>query len=208
MTNDLFGSADAHDPGGKVRLRLASGVVGDAEFYGANQEYRLWLSRSWDFPFNRYGVSIGMNPSEARADVDDPTLQRDTHFMRRERLSGFYKLNVMDYRATHPKRLSEMDVVPCSDRNVETIVNMSRGAKLILVCWGAMPAKLQPYADRVLDALAVEGLSLHCLGRTQAGHPRHPLYLRKDTALEPYDAAAARETRRQHESVLKSFGRC
>jgi hypothetical protein len=188
--NNLFPVAETHYPGGKVRLRLAPGITGAAEFYGENNEYRLWLSRFWGDERGPYGLSIGMNPSTATAEIDDSTLKRDTHFMRREQLSGFYKANVMDYRATKPATLLKPGVLPCSDRNLSTILDLAQGASLIMLCYGVLIPKLRPYAERVVSALHGAGHTLHCLGTSSEGFPLHSLYLRGDTPLQAYDRAA------------------
>jgi hypothetical protein len=67
---------DSHDPGGKVRLKLASDVVSAAAF-SPDRRWRWWLERRWDGkPLGTpgFGVLIGMNPSTADVDVDDPTV--------------------------------------------------------------------------------------------------------------------------------------
>ena len=66
----------AHDPGGKVRLRLGEGVRGDAVM-SADGRYRQ-IMRRWlgeTFP-EHYILFVGMNPSTADATVDDPTCAR------------------------------------------------------------------------------------------------------------------------------------
>ena len=70
-----------HDPGGSRRFAMLPGVDGKAEFSPCGQ-YRYWLSRDWGFrrfsggrePFVLW---IGMNPSTAEAEVDDPTIRRE-----------------------------------------------------------------------------------------------------------------------------------
>lgn len=182
----------AHDPGGKVKTVLPAGMKGGAAFYGDRREYRSFLWRSWDndAPENAradwlpYALWIGMNPSTADAEHNDPTITREIGFTRRELLTCYAKTNVMDFRATKPSVLLSPGVSPCSYANESIIRLEASRASLIVLAFGALPPKLLPYALRVVSALEDGGHTLHCLGTTKAGWPRHPLYVRGDTPLE------------------------
>jgi hypothetical protein len=179
----------AHDPGGKVMLSLEPGVVGDAEFYGDNNQYRLWLSRWWGDQRGPFALWIGMNPSTAAKHVDDPTVRRECLYSRRHlQVNGYVKCNVADYRATKPSEL--LKVEPRSDRNLDTILRFAARADRIIVCYGALHKKLEHCASIVVGALEAAGCDLHCLGYTKDGAPRHPLYLRGDTELVPFTRGA------------------
>lgn len=180
-------SADQHDAG-KSRLPMIEGVDGKAEFSECGR-YRLWLSRDWSWRRlsdgrSQFALWIGMNPSVAGADVDDPTTRREMAFTRVMGLDTYVKCNVMDYRATDPKAL--LSVAPRSDQNIECIVNMasSRRCASIIAAWGALPKPLRRYADDVVAAL--RGRQLHCFGKTASGAPRHPLYLPGTARPEPW----------------------
>ena len=129
-----------------------------------------------------YMLSIGMNPSTARADVDDPTIRRDIELAKREGFERLIKVNVMDLRATSPKRL--LVETPCSDQNRPTIRMLAREAGKIVVCTGRLHKKLRRYGDAVIGDL--RGHTLWCLGKNDDGSPKHPLYLRADTPLINY----------------------
>lgn len=194
---DLFDTAIArprHDPGGKVKTRLPSNIIGGAYFHGEREEYRTWLSRhwplngivnGWDCPFV---ILIGMNPSEADANANDPTVTRETGFVQSWGYRALAKFNLADYRATHPKDLSAPGVIPVSNINLLTLRNfaMSRHCDKIVVCWGKVPKVLRPHAAQTVAALRADGHELWCFGRNKDGSPRHPLYLRADTKLEPF----------------------
>jgi hypothetical protein len=129
---------------------------------------------------------IGMNPSTAEADVDDPTIRREIAFTKREGFEGYAKCNVMDYRATDPKRLLDEDVAPTSRDNLHFIANYAQAASKIVVCWGKLPKKLKRYARRVTHMLREEGHTLMCLGCNSDGSPKHPLYVHSDLSLLPW----------------------
>jgi hypothetical protein len=92
----------------------------------------------------------------------------------------------MDYRATHPSDLCRERVIPCSEQNVTMIIRTAMDADRTILCYGLVPKSLQKYPDAVVAALRKEGIPLWCLGKTATGHPRHPLYLRSDTSVEPF----------------------
>ncbi|MGV8830645.1 MAG: DUF1643 domain-containing protein [Devosia sp.] len=179
-------SQASHDPGGKVRLALMPGVQGDASF-SADGRYRR-LMRRWTgdgFPA-RYVLFIGMNPSTADATVNDPTCAREWSFTRREGFSAMVKANVGDYRATDPKMLLAPGVEAVSPDNLPTIRQAAAGAGMVIVCHGKLNKALAPAGKALIDALRADRTTLWCFGTNADGSPKHPLYLRADTPLQPF----------------------
>jgi len=177
----------AHDPGGKVRLKLQPGVTGSADFSEC-MRYRQALYRSWVQPgeLQRYALFIGMNPSTADGDVDDPTVRREIEFAKRLGMNALIKCNVMDYRATKPKDLRAPGVKPCSEANLVAIICHAAKAEKIVCAWGSIPKPLQRHVEDVAGILRASGKELWSFGTTKDGSPRHPLYLRKDTELATF----------------------
>jgi hypothetical protein len=166
---------------------LGAGVYGAAEFSPCGC-YRLWLSRNWSarqFTDGRCGqfvLWIGMNPSTAEADVDDPTVRREMLFTRAMGFDVYVKANLMDYRATDPKALPTAS--PRSEGNLSCIESLAAEAGRVVLAWGALPKRFRRYAD---DALALlSGRQLFCMGKTADGSPRHPLYLPKSAVCVPW----------------------
>ncbi|HEY7298180.1 MAG TPA: DUF1643 domain-containing protein [Xanthobacteraceae bacterium] len=190
----LFDFETEHDPGGKVRTSLPAGMIGDARFHGERNEYRLWLYRAWTEPALRplqntlvpFVLWIGMNPSTADSNVNDPTISRIIRFTDDFGFRACTICNVMDYRATHPSDLCQPGVVPCSDENLGTIIHAALEAEKVILCYGVVSKVLQKYPRAVVEALRSNTIPLLCLGKTATGHPRHPLYLRSDTPLESF----------------------
>lgn len=177
----------AHDPGGKVRLRLGEGVHGDVVMSPDGrhrQRMRRWLGDG--FPA-RYILFIGMNPSTADAMVDDPTCAREWTFARREGFSGMVKCNVGDYRATHPKMLLQPGVEAVSPANIPTIRQAAAGADLVVLCHGKLNRALAPAGREIVEVLRSDGVKLWCFGTNADGSPKHPLYLRADTPLVRFE---------------------
>lgn len=176
-------TARQHDPGGKVRLRLQDGVRGRAEFSECGR-YRYSLLRNWGADNDPFVMFVGMNPSVASPDVDDPTVRREINFTRAMGFTAYAKCNVLDFRATYPRDLFAVN--PRSDKNLETIVSLARDPNCarVIAAWGALPKPLRRYADDVITAL--RGVPLYCMGKTKDGAPRHPLYLPNSAECVPW----------------------
>jgi hypothetical protein len=188
MPPKLF-EMEGHDPGGKTRLHMLPGVSGDAEFSKCGR-YRHWLVRDWRGGGRRFSLDdsfalwIGMNPSTAEANIDDPTIRKEMVFTQREKLYCYVKVNVMDFRSTSPDWLRSPGIVPCSDVNRGMIGLFADRAAKIIVCFGRLHRSLRQYGEAVLDDL--KDKELWCLGTNNDGSPKHPLYLSNDTPLVPY----------------------
>lgn len=150
-------------------------------------KYRWWLRRTWKYaqpntPGNGYNLGFLMlNPSTADALQDDPTIRRCIGFARREKFSGISVYNLFCLRATDPKELlaAPDPVGPQGD----THIHVAKSCHTLVLAWGAGVPK---HRDRQVLAM-LAGKPLWCLGKTKAGHPRHPLYVRADQPLERFD---------------------
>lgn len=179
--------APRHDPGGKVSLPLLEGWKGDA-WFSPDNVYRHFLSR-FSEEDDRFMLWIGMNPSTAAGDVDDPTIRRELGFTIREGYKVYIKCNVMDYRATSPKSLLAKEVTPSTPENITIIDKVSKRADKIVLCFGKLPKKLHEHGQRVVDLLGTNEeirKKTFCLGKNLDGSPKHPLYLKADTKFIPY----------------------
>ncbi len=174
--------ATAHDPGGKVRLKLPDGVVGGATFSDCGR-YRQALTRDWtpEGAAPRAVLFVGMNPSVAGADVSDPTCHRELMFARDWGFTRYLKGNVLDWRATSPKDIPPDPALACSPANIPALTDMATEAELIVLAYGKLHTRFQPVVQEVLCAMAATGKPLQCLGLNKDGSAKHPLYLRKDT---------------------------
>jgi hypothetical protein len=185
-----------HDAGGKVKLPLQAGVRGAAQFHGPSDCYRLALYRDWgteDVPIRarvplvrRYLLCIGMNPSTAAHDIDDPTIRWELDLTRRLGLERYVKCNVSPYRCTHPKLLSAATVELCPDINLRTIIEHARIAEKVVATWGKLPQPLRAAGDCILFEMRSLQIPVWCLGKNADGSPKHPLYLKRDTPLERF----------------------
>ena len=116
---------------------------------------------------------VGLNPSTADAQTDDPTIRRCVGFAR---LWGYDLMlvgNIYAYRSTNPNGLLGVED-PVGPGNVAALKSMIQKADRIVAAWGRhrLTCFAQTYAGWVLS-LPTTG---H-LGRNKDGTPKHPLYL-------------------------------
>lgn len=153
---------------------------GDA-YFSPDRRYRYALSRVWDATLPMLGF-IGLNPSTADEKRLDPTLRRVVSFAMREDCGGFWMGNLFAFRATDPSAMKAQDepVGPENDRWLKLIAHW---CPKVVAGWGVHGV----YRDREREVRRLlQGHEILCLGTTASGHPRHPLYIRRDTPLVTY----------------------
>jgi hypothetical protein len=178
--------APKHDPGGKVRIQLPDGILGEA-LISACERYRPSMSRDWTKPGQvpKSILWIGMNPSTANAFVSDPTCNRELIFSRDWGYSRYLKGNMLDWRATNPKDLPPPELAR-SENNIPEILRMAEASEAVVMAYGKLHLRYQPFVEETISALQQIGTPLLCLGLNKDGSAKHPLYLRKDTQLKPF----------------------
>lgn len=155
-----------------------------------DERYRWSLMRSWvsvngDGLFTykpRVACFIGLNPSVADADIDDPTLRRCVRFAQRLNYDSMYMMNLFAYRGSNPNVLLQVDnpVGVMCDSYLQQAINDS---DLVVCCWGAVGKLLN--RDRDVYEMIPKDKAM-CFGLTKGGMPKHPLYLANTVKLMPY----------------------
>ncbi|MEM1183680.1 MAG: DUF1643 domain-containing protein [Planctomycetota bacterium] len=164
-----------------TELQARGATISDCARY----RYSLW--RRWaDGPSL---VFIGLNPSTADADLDDPTIRRCVGFAKRDGYGGLHMLNLYAFRSTDPKRVVEAEDAVGPDN--DAALREGTDAADVVASWGAIHWSTIR-ATRVLSM--IDPKNLWCLGRTKHGHPRHPLYVKADRPLEPFGVSALRRS--------------
>lgn len=143
-----------------------------------DRRYRYNLGRRWNRPVASRIVWVMLNPSTADACVDDPTIRRCMAFSRAWGHDEMVVVNLYALRATDPSELGRA-TNPFGSENARYIDRHLASAALVVAAWGA-----HPWATQVADATLGRHRPLYCLGRTKAGHPRHPLYVPRAQSLE------------------------
>lgn len=145
------------------------------------ERYRYVLTRTWD-PALPVLVFCMLNPSKADAAQDDPTIRRCMGFAKREGCGGIAVVNLFAWRSPDPDKLPILDTEASGPDNDRHVAETSTDRRVV-VAWGAHrsahPFVVLPFLERLRDSAA----SVHCLGTTKSGAPRHPLYVRGDAPL-------------------------
>ena len=155
-------------------------------------EYRYILGTRGKNPL----ICIGINPSTAEPDNLDNTLKSVERIALGNGFDSFIMFNVYAQRATNPDAMEKTYNPLLHKENLEAfryVLSISE-KPAVWAAWGAIIEKRKYLPECVRDMVAAGqeyGASWHCAGAiTKKGHPHHPLYLRKDEKLKPFDISA------------------
>ena len=155
-------------------------------------EYRYILGTRGEKPL----ICIGINPSTAAPDALDPTLKSVERIAHANGYDSFLMFNVYAQRATRPDDMEPVCNRQLHDENRQAfryLLSLSP-EPAVWAAWGNIIEKRGYLMDCVRDFLAdgeAVGARWYTAGPLlKSGHPHHPLYLRKDTQLLPFDIAA------------------
>ena len=159
-------------------------------------EYRYILGSRGKNPL----ICIGINPSTAEPDNLDNTLKSVERIAHGNGFDSFIMFNVYAQRATSPDDMEKECNLLLHRENLEAfryVLSISE-KPTVWAAWGAIIEKRKYLPDCVRDMLNAGeefGASWVCAGAiTKKGHPHHPLYLRKDEKIRPFDVAAYLES--------------
>lgn len=166
-------------------LALQDDITRSEAAFSADKQYRYSLTRVWnnDLPCM---VVLGLNPSTADENFDDPTIRRCIGFAHRENCGSLIMLNIFAYRSTDPANLSTCPD-PIGAKNDETILLHCREAAVIIAAWGSHGA-LKGRGQAVQELLEKTFIDkqVWCFGKNRGGQPVHPLYQAKSAPLRPF----------------------
>lgn len=152
-------------------------------------EYRYILGTRGQKPL----ICIGINPSTAQPDDLDNTLKSVQRIALGNGYDSFLMFNVYAQRATDPDAMEKVCNPLLHRENMEAfryVLSLS-DSPAIWAAWGAVIEKRGYLKDCVRDMLDIGrqySAQWYCAGAiTKKGHPHHPLYLRKDEKLRPFD---------------------
>ena len=154
-------------------------------------EYRYILGTRGQNPL----ICIGINPSTARPDALDNTLKSVERIALGNGFDSFIMFNVYAQRATNPDAMEKVYNPLLHRENLEAfryVLSISK-KPAIWAAWGAIIEKRKYLPECVRDMVAAGqefGATWHCAGAiTKKGHPHHPLYLKKDEKIKPFDVS-------------------
>jgi len=158
------------------------------DFYS---EYRYILGTRGKNPL----ICIGINPSTAEPDNLDNTLASVQRIALHNGFDSFIMFNVYAQRATDPDHM-EKDLNPfLHEENMkafEYVLSSCESAPTVWAAWGTIIEKRPYLPSCVRDMIKIGkkfGTRWVSVGKCskKCGHPHHPLYLRKDSGIEPFD---------------------
>lgn len=160
-------------------------------------EYRYILGTRGKHPL----ICIGINPSTAEPDHLDNTLKSVERIALGNGFDSFIMFNVYAQRATDPDAMERQCNLALHRENLKAfrfVLSISE-QPVVWAAWGAIIEKRDYLADCVRDMVAAGqeyGAQWCCAGAiSKKGHPHHPLYLRKDEKLKPFDVEHYLNTR-------------
>lgn len=130
-------------------------------------------------------VFVLLNPSVADAARDDPTLRACISFARGAGFGGVEVVNLFAFRATDPRALRAV-ADPAGPGNDAAILSAACGGGMVVCGWGRGGA-LHGRGAKVAARLRAAGITLHHLGLTKDGAPRHPLYVARSTVPQVWE---------------------
>ena len=155
-------------------------------------EYRYILGTRGKNPL----ICIGINPSTAKPDNLDNTLKSVERIALHNGFDSFIMFNVYAQRATNPDTMEKTCNEVLHQENLKAfryVLGLSPHPA-VWAAWGTIIEK-RPYLPKCVWDMVKAGQELnaswYCAGAiSKKGHPHHPLYLRKDETLKPFDVEA------------------
>jgi hypothetical protein len=133
------------------------------------RKYRYALWRTWDDSLP-YVMFVGLNPSTADENTDDPTLIRCMNFAKSWGYGGVCMANLFAFRATDPLVMKAADN-PVGRLNNKWLKQLAQEAGLVVAAWGNDGVYLKR-SQKVVKMIP----DLYCLKMNKSGEPAHPLY--------------------------------
>ncbi|MBQ8610465.1 MAG: DUF1643 domain-containing protein [Oscillospiraceae bacterium] len=151
-------------------------------------DHRYILGR----PGSRPLVCVGINPSTANPAALDPTLKSVERLALANGFDGWIMFNVYPQRATDPNDMHTVPNLEWHTRNLAWLEAVLQEKQATMwAAWGTLIEKRDYLPDLMRELVAVTDAYHTPWVRfgavSRAGHPHHPLYLRKDEAPQPFD---------------------
>jgi len=183
-------------------LLLPNDPRSGAEF-SEDRVYRYKLWRHWgpESEPSKVACFCMLNPSTANENDLDPTLRRCVAFAKSWSCTGMVVVNLFAVVSADPTiLLTQEDAIGDTPRNTtlgrivtntNIILQEVEQSHVLMLGWGAFPEAVGR-AKQVFEMLEKYGAAPQCLGTTQSGAPKHPLYVASWTPLMPYEMPACK----------------
>ena len=154
-------------------------IIKKSAIFSPCKAYRYSLTRAWNLS-QKSILFIGLNPSTADENHNDPTLRRCMYYAFKWGFGGLVMVNLFAYRATLPTELKKSKF-PLGKENNQFIINAQKEAGMVLAAWGNDGGLL----NRDKEVLKIITNPM-CLKINKTGQPAHPLYQKKSATPKPY----------------------
>lgn len=129
--------------------------------------YKLWRIWNSDLPI---AMCIGLNPSKANVEKNDPTIGILKRMLAKLGYGGFYMTNLYAFISSKPK-----DLLTCEDplgENENKLKEVEVLCQDVIACWGSFKQ-----ARERIKQVQPNYPELKCFGTNKDGTPFHPLAL-------------------------------
>jgi hypothetical protein len=157
------------------------------------EEYRYILGTRGKHPV----ICVGINPSTAAPNDLDPTLKSAQRIAHANGYDSFLMFNVYAQRATRPDDMERERNQWLHDENMKAfayLLSIAGERPAVWAAWGAIIEKRGYLSDCVREMVEMGNRAgavwYHAGPFSVKGHPHHPLYLKSNTPLEPFDIGA------------------
>lgn len=147
--------------------------------------YRYLLRRVWDHSKPR-ALFVMLNPSTADARQDDATIRSCVRLVSGMGYGSIEVVNVFGWRATDPSELAKAPdpVGPQNDPILEAAITR---CDVVILAWGAHSMAARRGRE-IASSVRSWKPAVYCLGKTKAGAPKHPLYIKSGTPLTAFSS--------------------
>lgn len=142
---------------------------GSGAEFSTCRKYRYKLWRIWNENLPK-AMCIGLNPSTANTDSNDPTIDNLKRILSKLGYGGFYMMNLFTWISSKPE-----DLLICGDPLGDNENKLKEVASIcddVIVCWG----NFKQAKDRIEKVLP-DFPNAKCFGWNKNGTPCHPLAL-------------------------------
>lgn len=156
----------------------------DATFNG-DRSKRYDLIRDWSVGAVRTLNLIGLNPSIAGKNTDDPTIRKGIGFAIRWGFTRLVMTNLNPIISTDPWSLPPW--TGFDPLNLQCLRRWIGESDLVVAAWGSVPRALgrRIALGEYIRWVQELGVDLYCIGLTSDGSPKHP-------SRAPYTSAPVR----------------
>lgn len=142
-------------------------------FFSEDRKHRYYLSRVWDDSLPKV-MFIGLNPSTANENEDDPTIRRVMAISERLGYGGVYMCNCFSYVSTDPRMLVANNDNTENDKHLLMVKELVRD---VIFAWGNFRVVSDLKRDLEIFDMFPRAMALQV---NKNGSPKHPLYVKTD----------------------------